>query len=53
VDWLVEANLSEKRAVFTFRAKVIFISLYFITSVLKRETACLSETLAFANQITR
>jgi hypothetical protein len=42
VDWLVEANISEKHAVSIFRGVR--------ASALKMETACFSETLASTNQ---
>jgi hypothetical protein len=47
VDWLVEANVSEKRSFHHFmKAEVI-------TSALKMEAARFSETLASSNQSTR
>jgi hypothetical protein len=45
VDWLVEANVSEKSAAFIFKVEVI-------TSTLKTETAHFSERLTSTNQST-
>jgi hypothetical protein len=69
VDWLVEANVSEKRTVSIFRAEVImralsfrlpFLPLYIIplipsmvTLALKMETVRFSEMLASTSQSTR
>jgi hypothetical protein len=48
VDWLVEADVSEKRAVSIFRAEAMVI----INSALKIDTARFSETSATTNQPT-
>jgi hypothetical protein len=48
MDWLIEANVSEKRAVFIFRAEVLSLS-----SALKMEAARFSETLAPTSQSIR
>jgi hypothetical protein len=47
VDWLVEANVSEKLAVSIFRAEVL------MASALKMESFRFSKTLAYTNQSTR
>jgi hypothetical protein len=65
VDWLVKANVSEKRTVSIFRAEVSMLKDFpscrtkiplipsIITSALKMETVRFSETLAFTSQSTR
>jgi hypothetical protein len=51
VDWFVEANDSEIRAVSIFRAEVM--AHHFNISAMKMETAGFSESLASTNQSTR
>jgi hypothetical protein len=51
MDWLIEANLSENRAVSIFMAEMMTSS--HITSTLQMNTALFFKALASSNQTTR